>query len=380
MSLPIVLPTDDQATVVDLFLALVQIDSPSCHEGTVAAAITQWLDAKHIPWTVDDAQAVTGSDTGNIIVRLQQDPSAPTLLFVAHMDTVQTVDQHVVPVVGDDGIIRSQGDTILGSDNKASVAALLYLLGSNPAANILAVFSTSEEKGCMGITAIKDIVADVDFAFPIDGSWPLGTIFVSALGHLPFSIRVQGRSAHAAKEPQMGVHAVQAAARIVAGLPLGWQGETVANVGRITGGGASNVVPDTATVEGEIRGFSEAALQQRIASIEMVVQQVAIDTGASIELVLAVDRKIPPFPQEENEAGEALLTTAMQQVGLTPQLTVCQATMEANFLSAMGLPTLGIATGNDHPHAVDEQIAATDLQRLGELLRSLVAAANNVSH
>src|SRR6202020_2836744 len=102
------------------------IPSPSGRERAVGEAIRNWLADAGVEAEFDRAGAVNGSDAGNLVATLPGAPSAPRLLFVAHMDTVESGSEAIAPVLGDDGVIRSAGDTILGADNKSAVAAVMY--------------------------------------------------------------------------------------------------------------------------------------------------------------------------------------------------------------------------------------------------------------
>jgi tripeptide aminopeptidase len=368
---------DPGAPVVDLFLDLVRIASPTRHEASLAAAIVAWLTKAGIDATVDDSAGVTGSDIGNVIARLATAPDRPTVLLVTHMDTVQPVGSSVDPIL-EDGVIRSRGETILGADNKAGVAAVLSVLARRDPAypNVVAVFTTCEEAGVMGVTAIEDVVRGVDFAFPVDGSEPIGTVLEAALGQVPFDLHVRGRTSHAAKAPEQGIHAVHAASRIVAGLTMGWEDDSLLNVGGLTGGGPTNVVPETAVIHGEVRGYTIDAIDRRMAAMRDVAGRVGAATGADVHLELRPHDGAPPFPAERAEAAVALVEAAAENVSITIKRKRLAATLEANFLSNMGISTLGIASGGQDPHSFEESLPVAELERLVALLDSLLRTAS----
>ncbi|WP_249012065.1 M20/M25/M40 family metallo-hydrolase [Conexibacter sp. DBS9H8] len=367
-------------TPLELFLALSAIPSPSGAEGALAGAIERWLGECGLACVRDGAAALTGSDTGNLIVRRPGRPGSPTVLFVAHLDTVQEPGEQIVPVLDGDGVIHSAGPTILGADNQAAVAALLSLLARpRPEhANLIAVFSTCEERGRMGVTALDPLAAEVDLAFPVDGSSPVGTVLESALGQVPFRVLVGGRRAHAAKDPAAGRHAVQAACEIVAGLELGWVGESVLNISAVHGGSASNIVPDRAELVGEARAFTASALAARIEQVRAVATAVGARREVSVEVIEMIEEGAPPFPPGGAEVNLALVTAAADRLGLSVVRESCSATLEANFLAGMGLATLGIASGGRNPHSVQESLPAVELEHLTALLDGVLAAAGEL--
>ena len=143
-------------TIEQLFCALAAIPSPSGAERAVGEAIQAWLADAGVDAVFDDVGAVNDSDAGNLIATVPGAPSAPRLLFVAHVDTVESGSEAIAPVLGDDGVIRSAGDTILGADNKSAVAAVMRCCRASAAMapgerpTVIAAFTCREEAGRMG--------------------------------------------------------------------------------------------------------------------------------------------------------------------------------------------------------------------------------------
>src|ERR1700737_1486312 len=116
--------------LVETFIRLAKIDSPSRREAAVARLLVGEL--QRLGWEAfDDA---SGPDSGNVIARLPGDHALEPVLFTSHMDVV-------MPCLGvqpklEAGMLVSDGTTVLGADAKAGVAALLEMaevLASNPA-------------------------------------------------------------------------------------------------------------------------------------------------------------------------------------------------------------------------------------------------------
>lgn len=368
-------------SAADLFRELVQIPSPSQHEGAMARFVGERLTRCGIPFVVDGSALATGSETGNVIARVRHSPDRPTVLLIAHMDTVQTEGCAIEPVLGSDGVIRSAGDTILGADNKSAVAALLTVLASprEDHANVVAVFTTCEERGVMGASQLAALAPSVDLAFPLDGSRPVGTVFEAAFGQTPFDMHVTGHEAHAARFPTEGVHALRAACEVVAGLELGNRGDTVVNVGAIRGGSETNVVPGYVEVRGEIRGYSTAAMNERFEQLEALAAGVAARAGAAIRIVRRPEDGAPPFSHTGDPMCAAVAAAAAAELDLELTTMRCAETLEANFLHALGIPTLGIASGGRNPHSVEESIPAAEIDRLATFVDALLRHANTIT-
>jgi tripeptide aminopeptidase len=390
-----------EATVEQLFCELVAIPSPSGAERAVGEAIAAWLDRHGVPASFDAAGAANGSDSGNLIARVAGAPEAPTLLFVAHMDTVEAGAEPVEPVLGADGVIRSAGDTILGADNKSAVAAVMRLcarVAALPEAGrpaVTAVFSCREEAGQMGVSLLSGADARADCAFSVDGSRPIGTVITRALGQQVFTLEIGGRAAHAAADPEAGVNAIAVAGEIVAAMGLGRRpGGGSASIAAIVGGAVidrldgsgeaavraaveatpTNSVPDLALLRGELRGYSEAELATTRAKLEAVARRVCEARGARY-VWRDRERAVPPFPGVPDSRALALARAAVERVdGIAFTTTEAHATLEANYLAA-GTDVVALASGGAGPHQFSESITVEELRQLEALLVAIVEVA-----
>jgi tripeptide aminopeptidase len=403
-----------ESSIEELFCALAAIPSPSGGERAVGEAIRAWLAGAGVDAAFDDAGAVNGSDAGNLIATVPGAPSAPRLLFVAHMDTVETGSEAIAPVLGDDGVIRSAGDTILGADNKSAVAAVMRCCraaAATPAperATVVAAFTCREEAGRMGAALLDLDTLRVDYAFSVDGSQPIGTVITRALGQTVFTVEVHGRAAHAAADPEAGVNAISVAGEIVAAMPLGRRpGGGSASVAAVVGGalidrlglgslralgladdadGAAtaraaleatptNSVPDLVLLRGELRGYSDAELDAARVELEAVVARVCRERGARYQWH---DREpaVPPFPGVPDSRALALARAAAADVaGVTFAATEAHATLEANYLAA-GADVVALASGGSGPHQFTESITVAELRQLETLLTRIVELAS----
>jgi tripeptide aminopeptidase len=397
-------------SIADLFMELVAIPSPSGRERELGDQIRDWLIKAGVEADFDRAGAVNGSDAGNLIATVQGDSEAPAYLFVAHMDTVEAGTRPVSPRLGSDGVISSDGQTILGADNKAAVAAVMRLCAAAarmPVAarpTVVAAFTCCEEHGKMGASLLDDsLLQRMDCAFCVDGSRPIGTVIIRALGQTVFSFTVHGRAAHAAANPEAGVSAIRVASEIVAALPLGrLPGGGSASVAAIIGGpvidrlspgalealgvpaGAAgldsvtaaidgtptNSLPDRAVVRGEVRGYSIEEIEATVETIAGAVKRACDEHGATFDWVRDRQRMVPPFPAPGPRALE-LVGRAAAASGVPLISEERQATLEANYLAARA-DVVAVASGGRDPHQTSESIAVTELERLEALLLAIV--------
>jgi tripeptide aminopeptidase len=397
-------PLTRDASVTQLFLELVAVPSPSRRERVVGELIREWLAGHGVHSAYDEAGKLNGSDCGNLIATVAGAPGAPTYLFVSHIDTVESGTAPVTPHIDDDGVIRSNGETILGADNKAAVAAVMRVCAAAaglPEAQrptVHAAFTCCEESGKMGAGLLEpDLLQRVDCAFSVDGAKPVGTVITRALGQTSFVFVIHGRAAHAAANPEAGVNAIAVASEIVSALPLGRRpGGGSVNVAAIIGGSVidrltpevlgdgsveaalksalTNSIPDLALVRGEVRGYTVDEIETTIDAITKTVARVCQARGARPDWIRDRHRMVPPFPPAEDSRARALIHAAAAQVpGLELVLEERQATLEANYLAA-STDVVALASGGRDPHQVSESIPVSELERLEGLLTAILTA------
>ncbi|HEX3831132.1 MAG TPA: M20/M25/M40 family metallo-hydrolase [Solirubrobacteraceae bacterium] len=390
------------ADIRELFLELVAIPSPSGRELVLGEQIAGWLNDAGVPARFDGSGPRNGSDAGNLIATVPGAPGRPTLLFVAHMDTVESGAEAIRPVVGDGGVIRSAGDTILGADNKSAVAAVMrtcVAAQSLPLAErptVVAAFTSREESGRMGASLLDLPSLGIDSAFCVDGSQAIGTVITRALGQTTFVAAIHGRAAHAAANPEAGVDAIATASQAVAALRLGRQpGGGSAGVAAIVGGSVierlggpgdapvretlaaapTNSVADLVYVRGEVRGYSIKEIEDTTHTIEETFQRVCDERGATLEWIRDRDRMVPPLPGAPDSRALALVSAAVDGLdGVALHLQAAQASLEANYLAAE-VDVVAVASGGRDPHQPSESIAVAELDQLEALLARIVELA-----
>jgi tripeptide aminopeptidase len=356
-----------RARLRDRLVALCRTPSPSLEERAVARLVRAELAALGLDVHEDDAGAALGGDSGNLVAELPGGRSERVALN-AHLDTVPLVPG--VPlepvVVGD--VVRSGGRQILGADDKAGVAVvleLLQVLAAVPFAarpTVVAVFTVAEERGLLGAhhLDVASLRADVGFAF--DGEVPVGQVIAAAVFKEAITITVRGRRAHAALEPERGVHAIAAAAEVVRAFPLGRDGDAVANIGGISGGGARNVVPDEVVLTGEARHFDASGLERLLERIRRGSADAAAALGARVEV--AHRRLYDGYVHGDDALALAWLRVAALAQGIELVAVRSIGGSDTNVFNARGLPSVNVGLGMHDIHSVDEWIDVSDMARV----------------
>ena len=249
--------------LVDLFLELCALPSPSGSERAVADRVAAYLDDLGLEWDEDDAAGRLDGDAGNIYCRIPPTDEAGTPIFLcAHTDTVPP-ERGIDPVVDEDGIVRNAAGTILGSDNKAAVVVMLaavrrILDEGREHAGIELLFTPQEEVSLRGADAFDHTRLVATTGFVYDQGAPIGEIVLGSPHARLLDFRFHGAAAHAGMHPEDGRSAIAAASRAIADFRLGRvDEETSANVGVIAGGTARNVVPEWCSFTAEVRSHDE---------------------------------------------------------------------------------------------------------------------------
>ena len=361
--------------LVKLFLDLVKIPSPSGNELEVAKYIQKYLNDIGIESYTDNAGKKVNSNSGNVIAKIGK--GRPKLMFVAHMDTVEDGKSVIKPILKN-GVIRSDGKTILGSDDKAAVASLLGAIGELKDKDIPTtyfVFSLREEKGVMGVNHL-DLEKDIDFVFDADGSNPPGQFIHRALGNQSFEIRIKGKDAHSAKDPEKGRNAIKTAALIIAKLKLGRDSKwNVLNIGTITGGTRDNVIPGRCLLTGEARATTLKGIDKILLSIEKITHDVCKETGCKFTLV---KKELDvPLNTSENAKVVELAKRASEAARIKFSLVTIPATIQGCALAAKGYQTLGLSKGGKLPHSKKESLKVKELVQTKRLIIEIVKNARN---
>ncbi len=358
-----------------LFCDLVKISSPSGMEFNTAMCISSYLSKNGIPYHFDNANKKTGGNTGNLIAELEG--NGPTIMFVAHIDTVEDGKTPIKPTIKD-GTIRSDGTTILGVDNKASVAALLSAMQEikkKRHCNIISVFSVNEEQGVMGASSIN-IFPRPDYTFVIDGSGYPGTFTNEALGHASFKIKIIGKDAHAAFAPETGRNALKAAGILISKQKLGiYKDGSIVNFGTISGGTRTNIIPGVVVMEGEVRGRSMESMSKRLNEIKSALAEACDATGCGFKFYGDKDIK-QPFSVNSGSQIAKLASRASKAAGLNFEMHGLKATTEANVLCGKYPSILIMTSGGANPHSNSESISIHELYQLKSLIISLIESAS----
>ena len=360
------------------FLELAAISSPSRHERGVADYVIAKLASLGLEVDEDDAGARIGGDAGNVTALLKGNTNGGVPIFLsAHMDTVEPTDDIKIIIDGD--TIRTDGSTILGADDKAGIAAILecvedVLERRAPHGDVTVVFSVCEEQGLRGARELDHSKIRAKMGYVFDTERPVAGLTLSAPTHDSLAVEVHGKAAHAGIAPEKGVSAIVAASNAISKMRLGRiDAETTANVGRIEGGKARNIVPDHVTIGAEARSRNNHKLDEQVAHMKRLFEEEAAKIGATA--TVTVSRQYTTYRWTPDDEVVKLAMAASRRVGIEPVFAEGGGGSDANIYNAAGMPALVIGTGYSGPHATSEELSVSGLVKTAEFAAALIACA-----
>ena len=368
----------------DLLIELVQIDSISRKERDIALRLKKEMEELGGEVWIDDAGEKVGGNVGNVIARFHgNSPGSEPIFLSAHMDTV-VPGEGVVPVL-EGNILRSDGRTVLGGDDKSGVAIICEALraireNNIPSSDIDVVFTICEEAGLLGARYLDVSRLRARIGLVLDSD-SVGFLFTKgpAANHLEFKIR--GLEAHAGVCPENGISAIQVAALGISRMRLGRiDNETTANIGLIDGGMAVNIVPNAVHLKGEARSHDEEKLKQQTQHMIQCLEEAASSYSTEIDgnhikvtIEPTVRRQYDHMDVPDEAPIVKLVHAAARSLGIKVQTLATGGGCDANILNKRGLEVANLSTGMRDIHTVKEWLDLNDLttsaQMVFEILR-----------
>lgn len=373
----------DERQAFDLVMQLMAIPGKSCQEEKVAQFITKQLRKAGAPASAIQSDSAhrrtpTLGECGNLFLKLPGTHRGPRRLLSAHMDTVP-ICVGCRPVRKGNLISSSDPSTGLGADNRAGCATILtaaleILKHKLPHPPLTFCWFVQEEIGLQGARCIsKGMLGKPQLAFNWDGGKPM-KLTVGATGGYRLAIDIEGLAAHAGGAPEWGISAIAIASLAIADLHRGgWHGDIhkggkhgTSNVGFIHGGEATNVVTDRVTLKAEARSHDPkfrkmitAHIKKAFADAVKEVKNVAGKRG-KVRFTGALDYESFLLKNDEPCVLEA--DAAVRDVGLSPMRAVANGGVDANWLTAHGIPSVSLGCGQLNQHTVSETLHVDQYQ------------------
>lgn len=355
----------DHDRLLKTFMDLLRLPCPSYEEERVAEFAAGRLQAF--------GAGVRRDDIGNLVGLL--DGEGEPILLNAHMDTVEPCQG--VNVIRQGSIIRSDGNTVLGADDRAGIAVILEALESlsqsgTPHLPVEVVLTVREEVHLQGAKALDYSALQSKRGVALDSTGPAGSIVVAAPAHDDISATIIGRSAHAGVAPETGVNAIVIAADAIANMPLGRiDFETTANVGVICGGRATNIVPDRVEVKGEARSRNESKLAEQTSVMVSLLESAAKKRDGTCSV--QVERVYPSYSLSDDNRLVRFVCSTFRGLGIECHTGPTGGGSDVNIFNALGIEAVNVSVGYRNPHSTTEEIDFNEMVKTAEFVVALLS-------
>jgi tripeptide aminopeptidase len=373
----------NQERLKNFLIELIKIDSLSRREYDVAMRLKRELEELGASVTIDDAGEKVGGNVGNLIATFPGNaPQSPPLLLSAHMDTV-VPGEGIVPILEGD-ILRTDGKTVLGGDDKSGVAIIcevLRVIKENrlPCGAVDVVFTICEEAGLIGAKHLDIAKLRARSGLVLDSD-SVGFLFTKAPAANRMEFRVHGLEAHAGVCPEKGINAIKVAAEGIAQMQLGRiDHETTANIGVVEGGMAVNIVPNQVILRGEARSHSSEKLARQTEHMQRCLEEAAARHALEFDgkhhqarVEARIERDYDRMDVPESAPIVQLVHAAARNLNLEVKTRATGGGCDANILNQKGLVVANLGTGMREIHTVNEWLDLKDLYLSAQMVLEIV--------
>ena len=363
----------NQNRLVDNFLKLTATKKFLHEEKEVTHVIMTELSSSDMHLGID----LSIDNSGNLHVFVPKNSEAfEPVMFCCHMDTVK-LGKKIVPVLRD-GVIMSNGTSILGADDKAGIAAvieLLHVLNENqlPHGDIEIIFTVMEEIGMLGSKSLDYSRIHSRIGYVVDGSMRPGLLAIAAPYKNSIRIVIKGTAAHAGVNPEKGVSSIQVAASAIADMRLLRIDDcTTANIGTISGGTSDNVVCSEVELSAEVRSRNPEKLGEQTDHMRECILNSATKFGADADFKVSL--LYPGYSISKEDYVVRCFKDACSGAGLEFGTCISGGGTDANIFNKAGIKAVVVGTGVKNPHTPKESIAVIDLTDTARLLIELARA------
>ena len=341
-------------------------------------------------------------ENGYVYGTVPGDPELPTIGLIAHMDTAPAapganVKPRVVEFTGEDvclneekgmylsakdydylnncigkHLVVTDGNTLLGADNKAGVAEIMacaeYLIQNKPRHATLKIGFTPDEEIGRGADEFDVDGFGADYAYTVDGG-ELGGVEFETFNAAAATVTVKGLSIHPGAAKNKMVNAAQVAMEFHAMLPVherpesteGYEGFCMLNH---ISGGIEETVMRYIIRDHDREKFEEK--KDRFYQIAVYLDSIYGDGTVEVETndsYYNMREKIEPVMYVVDRAR-----AAMERLGITPYSVPVRGGTDGARLSFMGLPCPNLCTGGMNFHGRYEYAVVEEMESCAKIL------------
>ena len=368
-------PRIDPDEILEGILEWVRIESPS-HDAGAVNRMVDHVESSMRPLTSRIERTPGRDGYGDILaVRSEWGGDVPGILVLCHLDTV-----HPIGTIDDLLRVRRDGDRVYGPgiyDMKGGAYLAWYAFrhlvraGRETPLPITFLFVPEEEVGSPTSRSVIEAAARANrYVLVTEPARDGGRIVTARKGVAMFEMTAKGRPSHAGARHQDGRSAIKEMARQILRLEdmTDYARGITVNVGVVSGGTGSNVVPAQCRAAIDLRVPSPEAAEEMCAKVRGLA---SFDPDVEIEVTGGMNR--PPY--EKDAAIEALLDHARRlaaEIGFDLRDVKAGGVSDGNFTAALGVPTLdGLGVDGHGAHGYEEHLLVSSLEPRARLMLRL---------
>jgi tripeptide aminopeptidase len=373
----------ERKRMTEYVMDLIRIDSLSRKEREVGLKLKKDMEEIRGECFFDNAGGKVSGNIGNLIVRIRGNRSGTNPFFLSsHMDTVGP-GEGIKPRI-EDGVIKGDGSTILGSDDKSGLAVIVEVIRTLkerdlPHGDIEIAFTICEEIGLLGAKYIDVSKFKSKYGLVLDSSSPHHLITKCPSAE-KLHFNVYGLEAHAGVCPERGISAIKIASEAISNMNLGRiDFETTANIGSIKGGLATNIIPNHVQIEGEARSHSEEKLRRQIEHMRKCFHDAASRYNLSLEektysgrVEEKIERSYDKMDVSEKSKIVKLINQSAKNLGLSIEHIASGGGCDANYFNKNGIECANLGTGMKEIHTVKEYLVLEEFYRAADILLEVI--------
>ena len=368
--------------LLNTFLDLVKIYSPSRNEINVMKYITEKLEKLGVKYILHDHSAEYGGNTPVIIAKLERncdDTNLNAISLSAHMDVVEPSKD--LDVYVEDGLVKTRTETTLGGDDKGGVAIILETFESLvenklPHNDVFAVITPSEEVGLLGAKSIKweeipDEFTPAKDMLVLDNGGGADLVAVEGPCMYKINVHYEGASAHAGIEPEKGRSAILAMSNAIAKMRIGRLNDyTTSNIGSIISEFPTNVVPKDCKIRMEVRCLNEDEAKENVDNYVDIFEKTAKEFEVKCNIDIEYD--YPPLKQIDGNVLLDRILDAYNKVGVVAKPIKIGGGCDGNIYLKNGFNSVILGVGMYKIHTIEEYLVISDMEKTAEAVLEFI--------
>lgn len=364
------------AELVELGLADVSHDEHGIIMATVPATIDELLPVVAFNAHLDTSPETSGANVKPQVIRKYAGGDIPLPGDASRV--IQVADNPELHDLVGCTLITTDGTTLLGGDDKAGVAIIVeaaqHLLEHPEIKHgpIRILFTCDEEIG-HGVDHVDMSKLGADVCYTLDGA-AADAIDVETFSADLAVVTVRGVNIHPSIAKNRMVNALRGAGVLLAKMPKDTLAPESSEAREgflhpyVIEGGVAEV-----TIKTLLRDFDTAGLANHAALLAKLAREVEAEIpGITIDVkVIQQYRNMADGLKTEPRAVQYAIQ-AHEQLGRTPKLTIIRGGTDGSMLTAKGLPTPNLSSGQHTPHSPLEWACLDEMVKAVEVVVQLV--------